>query len=183
MLAGLTCPTYYCAMKSSILSRLSAQPDALEHLLFGLTENQIRQRPQPDTWSIFENLAHLGRYQAVFLERIESIINTSERLTFDRYKADEDPGFADWTGLPYNELIVQIKEERAMLNAFLSILHEEQLTRVGIHPAFGPMTVEGWTEFFLLHEAHHFFTILKVGGSIRAGGNLMAMGFYMMPFE
>jgi len=55
-----------------------------------------------------------------------------------------------------------------MLNAFLSILHEEQLTQAGSHPLFGSMGVEGWTEFFLLHEAHHFFTILKVGGLLRA---------------
>jgi hypothetical protein len=55
-----------------------------------------------------------------------------------------------------------------MLNAFLSILHQEQLTQTGSHPLFGSMSVEGWTEFFLLHEAHHFFTILKVGGLLRA---------------
>ncbi|MBD2704134.1 DinB family protein [Spirosoma sp. BT702] len=153
-------------MKQSLLSRLAEQPHALNHLLFGLTEDQIQQRPQSDKWSIFENLAHLGRYQEVFLDRIQQIIsNVTPR--FDRYVADNDSDFAEWTRLSFQTLTERMQHERAALNAFLSILREEQLVSVGLHPAFGPMTVEGWAEFFLLHEAHHFFTILKIGGTLR----------------
>ncbi|GAB3701632.1 hypothetical protein GCM10027592_30020 [Spirosoma flavus] len=153
-------------MKQSLLARLSEQPHALNHLLLGLSEDQIRQRPQPEKWSILENMAHLGRYQEVFLDRIQQIIsNVTPR--FNRYVADNDPDFDDWTRLSFQTLTERMQNERAALNAFLSILREEQLLRVGIHPAFGPMTVEGWAEFFLLHEAHHFFTILKLGGAMR----------------
>jgi hypothetical protein len=167
-------------MKSSILNRLSAQPDALNHILFGLNEEQIRQRPQPDKWSIFENIAHLGRYQEVFLDRMQQI-NTVDVPLFSRYVADDDPGFADWTRLSFEELTERMRGERAALNAFLSILHEEQLTRVGLHPVYGPMTLEGWTESFLLHEAHHFFTIVRLGGSLRT--NEQPMGLYLLPME
>lgn len=167
-------------MKQSLLTRLANQPDALEHLLFYLTDEQIRQCPHPDKWSIFENLAHLGRYQEIFSARIQQI-NTEESPSFSRYIADEDPGFGDWTQLSFDELVERLRGERATLNAFLSILHEEQLTRTGLHPAYGPMTVEGWTEFFLLHEAHHFFTILKLGGSLRT--KEQPMGMYWLSNE
>jgi len=153
-------------MKQPLITRLASQPDALSHLLAGLTEDQIRQRPQSGKWSIFEHLAHLGRYQEVFTDRIQRI-NTEETPKFSRYVADNDPGFTGWTSLSLNELLERLRGERATLNAFLSILHEEQLTRIAIHPAYGPMTIEGWTEFFLLHEAHHFFTILQLGGAFR----------------
>ncbi|QHW00852.1 DinB family protein [Spirosoma endbachense] len=161
-------------MKQSLLTRLASQPDALDHLLLGLTEEQIRQRPPSGKWSIFENLAHLGRYQEIFTDRIQQI-NEQEVPSFSRYVADEDPGFSGWTQLSFVELIERMRGERATLNAFLSILREENLTRIGLHPAYGPMTLEGWTEFFLLHEAHHFFAILQVGGAIRTSAQ--PMGF------
>ncbi|GAB3493418.1 hypothetical protein GCM10027341_08690 [Spirosoma knui] len=165
-------------MKPSLLVRLSSQPDALDHLLYGLTDEQIRQRPQPDKWSILEHIAHLGRYQEIFLDRMQHI-TTGETPAFSRYVADDDPGFADWARLSFDELIERMRGERATLNAFLSVLPEELITRVGLHPVYGPMTIEGWTEFFLLHEAHHLFTILKLGGALRSSEQ--PMGWYMLP--
>lgn len=159
--------THTYTMKDSLLRRLADQPEAFDHLLLGLTDEQLRQRILPDKWSILENIAHLGRYQEVFLERMQQI-NTDENPLFERYAADNDPGFAEWTRLPIPELTARLRGERATLNAFLSILRHEQLARTGQHPTFGPMTVEGWTEFFLLHEAHHLFTILRLVGALRA---------------
>lgn len=153
-------------MKQSLLLRLTNQFQALDHLLHGLTEEQIRQRPLSGKWSIFENLAHLGRYQEVFSDRLQHI-NAEESPSFDQYVADDDPEFIIWCRLSFPELVGRLSIERSRLNAFLSILHEEQLIRSGLHPVYGAMTIEGWTEFFLLHEAHHFFTILKLGGELR----------------
>ncbi|MFD2574162.1 DinB family protein [Spirosoma soli] len=161
-------------MKQSLLNRLAGQPDALTHLLYGLSEEQIYQRLSNDKWSIFENLAHLGRYQEVFLDRMQHI-NADEAPTFSRYVADDDPGFPDWTRLSFEELTERMRGERAALNAFISIMHEEQLMRIGLHPVYGPMTLLGWTEFFLLHEAHHFLTILKLGGSLRTADRPMGL--------
>lgn len=161
-------------MKQSLLNRLASQLHALDHLLPGLTEDQIRRRPQPDKWSIFENIAYLGRYQEIFLERLHQI-NTEENPAFARYVAEEDAAFSDWTQLSFHSLMEQIRGERATLNAFLSILREEQLTRIGHHPAYGPMTVEGWAEYFLLHEAHHLFTILRLGGALRSDEHPMGL--------
>ncbi|GAB2593323.1 DinB family protein [Spirosoma areae] len=161
-------------MNSSLLTRLTNQPNALDHLLFGLDEDQIRQRPPSGKWSIFENLAHLGQYQTVFLERMHRIIN-EHNPSFSRYVADEDPGFADWTQLSFPSLTERMRVTRTTLCEFLSRLSGEQLIRVGRHPAYGPMTIAGWTEFFLLHEAHHFFTILKLGGALRTSEQPMGL--------
>jgi hypothetical protein len=153
-------------MKPSILARLDHQPDALNQLLAGLSQEQLSQRPLPDKWSIQENIAHLGRYQEIFLTRIQQIIKGEEPV-FARYVAEEDPGFSDWLALSWPDLQERFTGERATLNAFLSILHDEQLAQVGSHPLVGYMGVEGWAEFLLLHEAHHFFTILKLSGLLR----------------
>ncbi len=162
-------------VKSSLLARLQAQPEALGPLLFGLTEAQIQARPQPGNWSIFENLAHLARYEAVFRERIQRMLG-EENPTFPRYVADEDPGFAAWCAKSFQRLSQETRTQRADLNQFLAALSPAELARTAQHPVYGPMTVEGWTEFFLLHEAHHLLTILKLGGTWRQTGP--AMGEY-----
>ncbi|HVT60257.1 MAG TPA: DinB family protein [Thermoanaerobaculia bacterium] len=40
-------------------------------------------------------------------------------------------------------------------------LTPDQLDRIGVHPAMGPLPIRLWLEFFLLHEAHHLYTILQ----------------------
>lgn len=53
--------------------RLRAQLDCLESLLDGTESGALDRRPVPDKWSGRENLAHLARYQEMFLRRIERI--------------------------------------------------------------------------------------------------------------
>lgn len=153
-------------MNPSLLARLNAQPDALDHLLGGLSETQLRHRPQPEKWAIFENLAHLFRYQEIFRERLERLL-VEESPTFPRYVADEDAGFADWCGKPLKRFLADGQTDRERLNAWIAQLPPEQLARTARHPAYGLLSVEGWMEFFLLHEAHHLFTIFKLGAAVQ----------------
>jgi hypothetical protein len=44
-------------------------------------------------------------------------------------------------------------------------LNDGELLLTGTHPKFGVLTIPGWTEFFLLHEAHHLFTIFRLAKS------------------
>lgn len=152
-------------MKESLQQRLHYQPDALHYILYGLDEGGLKQRPDKDKWSISENLAHLGRYHEVFKERMQRILH-EDHPHFSRYAADNDEGFAIWCRYENATLLKRFKETREALNEFLFSLSNEQLKRSGHHPVFGLMSINGWTEFFLLHEAHHFFTILKLAPQI-----------------
>lgn len=148
-------------METSIKSRLEYQPDALQNLLFAVHAENAVQRPNKDKWSVAENIAHLGRYHAVFMERMQRILVENDPL-FERYVADKDPVFAEWSKMEWQPLLDKFYASRAKLNAFLFSLTDDQLKYTGRHPVFGRMTITGWTEFFLLHEAHHFFTIFKL---------------------
>jgi len=149
-------------MKHSITQRLQAQPEALTHLLFGLTNEQVISRLLPDKWSIYENLVHLARYHEIFRQRITLILEGTMPV-FQAYKADDDEGFYAWQKKSYQEVRNDFEQDRKDLNAFLLSLDSEQLKLTGRHAVYGlTMNIEGWTEFFLLHEAHHFLTILKL---------------------
>ena len=148
-------------MKNSLMQRMIDQPDSLTLLLHNLNEQQIRSRAIPDKWSIYENLVHLGRYHEIFKERMEQI-QREESPTFQQYKAENDQGFYDWMQKHFDEMMNDFREERHQLNNYLASLSIQQLHKTGRHPVYGLINVEGWTELFLLHEAHHFWTIAKL---------------------
>lgn len=86
------------ALPLATLERLARQFEPVLAMVGGADAGLVTQRPEPGKWSIHENLAHLGRYQEVFLARLELLLATAEPPTFPRYVADDDPPFAEWAG-------------------------------------------------------------------------------------
>ena len=152
--------------KETYFSRLRYQPKALEYILQGITEEQMRRRPEPSKWSMFENLAHLARYQEVFEERINRIIE-EDGIKFGRYNAEHDQDFSKLCLKPVSDVIASFNTKRSQLIAKLESMADNELKRAGIHPIYGRININGWIEFFLLHEAHHFNTIFKLTGPYR----------------
>ena len=152
-------------MKTSLQLRMQQQPDSLTLLLHGLTEQEIRSRAIPDKWSIYENLVHLARYHEIFKDRMKQIQKEDSPM-FQQYKAENDQGFYDRMQKSFVELMNDYRKERHNLNNYLESLSTEQLHRTGRHPVYGLINVEGWTELFLLHEAHHFWTIAKLAPQV-----------------
>lgn len=161
-------------MKNSLIQRLTNQPDSLALLLHGLSEDEIRSRPHPEKWSIYENIVHLARYHEVFRDRMIQIVNDATPM-FASYKAENDPGFYEWQQKSFTELMNDFREDRHGLNNYLTALPRELLLKTGRHPVYGLINMEGWTELFLLHEAHHFFTIAKLAPLVN---NSRILGLY-----
>lgn len=131
-----------------------------------MNESELKLHPIPDKWSVKENIAHLTCYQPTFLSRIKGILNENSP-SFESYIPENDPEFPKFFLLSVEELITHQKEKRAEIVNLISNLSDEQLKRTGTHLKFGKMNIIEWTEFFLLHEAHHIYTIFKLIRSIR----------------
>jgi hypothetical protein len=114
-----------------------------------------------DKWSIHENIAHLAKYQPVFLDRIRKIL-TNETPEFEAYKAEDDDEFEIYCAFTTYELLKKISHDREIIFQLITNLPPDKLERTGTHPKYGKLTVLDWTEFFLLHEAHHLFTIFRL---------------------
>lgn len=143
----------------STLMRLKTQLDVLPLLLRGATTDMMISRRASGEWSPHENLAHLARHHAVFLERLQRII-TEDVPKLDRYRAEEDSDWSEWASLTTDEVISRLNALRAKILQFVNGLSETEATRIGIHPTLGQMDVGHWLEFFLLHEAHHLYKVL-----------------------
>jgi uncharacterized damage-inducible protein DinB len=148
-------------------NRFATQHLMLDGLLQHATDRQLRQPIAHGKWSVREHLAHLGRYQDVFSERVNEIITTSAPA-FPRYVADEDAEFATWKQRAVKVNLDLLKARRKILADRFTGLGAATLQRTGVHPVCGRMTLTEWVEFFLLHEAHHLFAIFKAITSTRA---------------
>jgi hypothetical protein len=142
--------------------RLRSQLDALAPLLDGVPDEALERAPGPGKWSARLNLAHLARYQDVFAERLERILR-EDGVALPRYRAEDDPGWAEWAAVSVPEIVARLTARRRALVDRLERVSPADLQRTAVHPALGPMTLPVWLEFFLLHEAHHLLAVLKLG--------------------
>ena len=147
------------AVPASLLARLETQLEALDLVLARATPAALDARPRPEEWSARENLAHLARHHAVFLDRLRRLL-TEDRPALGRYRAEDDPEWAAWAALPQDEILGRLRALRAELVGVARSLSPAESARTGLHPTFGEMDVAGWLGFFLLHEAHHLYTTL-----------------------
>ena len=153
-------------------SRLETQLGSLDVVLAGATPDLVDWRPASGDWSARENLAHLARHGTVFLERLDRILN-EDTPKLGRYRAEDDPEWPQWSGLPLDEVLRRLKDARRRLIAWVSAVSPDQMSRTGPHPSFGAMTIPQWLEFFLLHEAHHLYTaMLRVGEAKRGAATV-----------
>ncbi len=148
-------------LSQSQTCRLQFQHQTVSDLIEGRSEEQLRLRAIPDKWSVFENLAHLVSYQPVFQLRISRIL-TESNPSFDRYIADTDPAFEACTQKPLEQLVQNLALVRNEIWQTIRALREDELSRVATHPKFGLLDIVQWTDFFLLHEAHHLFTMFQL---------------------
>jgi hypothetical protein len=145
----------------SLTERLKTQHHAIENIVSAIDTNRMLLRPLPNKWNIHDNIAHLVRYQPIFIGRINEIL-IKESPSFGRYSADEDPEFEKCRALDIKTLFTHLNADRKTIYDLITVLNDNQLNRIGIHKKFGSLTIIEWTEFFLLHEAHHIFTIFQL---------------------
>jgi uncharacterized damage-inducible protein DinB len=148
------------ALATITQERLRSQLDCLPVLLAGTAAGDIDRRPASGKWSARENLAHLARYQQVFLERIGQIL-AQDRPAIGGYKAEDDPQWAEWATLPAEEVLARLQGGREQIIARVKQLSDAELERTGVHSRFGELTLAQWLEFFLLHEGHHLLAVLQ----------------------
>jgi hypothetical protein len=145
----------------SLHDRLKNQHEAIGRIIGSLDATRLNRQPLPGKWSIHDHIAHLAKYQPVFMGRIQAILQ-KEVPAFGRYKAENDPDFEIWRQFEIQDLLKLLDSDRHILFNLVNSLDDEHLGRAGLHPKFGKLTVIQWTEFFLLHEAHHMFTIFML---------------------
>jgi hypothetical protein len=145
-------------LSSSIAARLQYQHHTIREIVGDRPDPVLRREAIPGKWSAHSNIAHLAAYQPAFLNRLDRIVREPSPI-FNRYVAEEDPLFSRYLERSAVSLLEQIDADRSRILSLLMEVDESYLERTAFHPRFGLLTVVDWTEFFLLHEAHHLYTL------------------------
>lgn len=145
----------------SLKSRLKDQHTSLGVMITDLDSSKLTYRPEPGKWNIHDNIVHLAVYQPIFINRITTILEEDKPI-FDPYRADDDPVFLMWREWNLEDLLVRLNRDREQLYQLITNLSKQEFERTGTHLRYGTLTITQWTEFFLLHESHHQFTIFKL---------------------
>ena len=146
---------------SALVCRLKTQHLAVAELVKNIDEQRLNQHPEPGKWSIKDNIAHLVSYQPVFIGRVHQMLK-GDTPAFNAYRADNEPDFIEAQGWPLTDLLNKLNGNRRQILELITNLPDDQLSLKGTHPKYGTMMITEWTEFFLLHEAHHLFTMFRL---------------------
>jgi hypothetical protein len=146
---------------SSLVCRLKTQHLAVVEIVKHIDERRLNQQPEPGKWSIKDNIAHLVSYQPVFIGRAHQMLK-GDTPVFSAYRADNEPDFIEARGWQLTDLLSKLNGNRRQILELITNLPDDQLSLKGTHPKYGTLTIVEWTEFFLLHEAHHLFTMFKL---------------------
>lgn len=145
----------------ALQNRLLNQHEAIEEIIKDIPSDVLSGIPAPGKWSAKDHIAHLAKYQPVFEERMKILLNENEP-EFERYLAENDPEFALWQKKDLKDLLSLMRSGRASINGIYDCLSERELNKTAVHKKYGRLTLVQWTEFFLLHEAHHIFSIFQL---------------------
>lgn len=141
--------------------RLRTQHLSIGEMTGHVSDDVLRQEVQPGKWSALDNIAHLAVFQPIFQRRLQRVADEQMPL-FEPYVWQEDELFARYRALSNRELLAQYRHDREAFIRFVEGLKEGDFRRQGRHQAYGALNAGQLIEAFLLHEAHHLFTIFRL---------------------
>ncbi len=157
--------TAYCETYPLIAQRLETQLQSLQQILSAINIKRTELREEPNRWNIHELVAHLVAYQQMYSDRVVQTLE-EEVPFFLKYDADSDSDYAYYKTSDLEHLLSQLISDRQKLTKLIGALTDEQLNRIAMHKKFGSHNIIQWTEFFLLHEAHHIYRIFQLAYDI-----------------
>jgi uncharacterized damage-inducible protein DinB len=132
---------------------LAAFPEELKRQLTSLTDAALRFRPSPDEWSIVEIVGHMTDVDAIWPGRVRQMLSTDnpqlQRANNDVVRQ------RDYQNKQLGFLLTTLAERRAEFVELLRMLRPAQLTRPGLHPTRGPITVADAPAALADHDRGH----------------------------
>lgn len=147
---------------SETVALLKQFPGTLAALLGGLPEGLTSSNEGEKTWSAFDTVGHLCHLErSHWMQRVRSVLEHGESQPFaavDRWAQSRES-----VGKTLAQLLAEFAELRAANLRELTALQvgAEQLVRRGMHPAFGPVTLENVLATWASHDLTHLHQLSR----------------------
>lgn len=147
---------------SEIVRTLTQTPAAFRALLAGAPADALSFREAPDAWTAHEVLCHVTDGEVTdWRPRTAAIVgNGDKRFTpFDR-----EGGHRKYGQWPTARVLEEFDRLRRDNLGYLSELNldDEALTRTGIHPEFGAVTLGQLLATWMVHDLAHVSQIARI---------------------
>lgn len=143
------------------LAALRTFPQQLAAAVQNLGSDQVTRLEAEGKWSVADVVAHLADLELVYAVRIRTIVAGAGDTPLAALAQDA------WVERvhrrePVSELLEQFAFLRAMNVRFLERLGEDERARRGIHPQYGPISVDDAVGRLTRHDAKHFAQIERI---------------------
>ena len=140
---------------------LRRTPAALRAMLSGLSEPWLDGDEGPGTWSPWQVVGHLTHIdESDWIDRTRVILEHGTSREFE--PVDREAGFVRFAGWPIEELLDRFASVRAAnLESLAELVHDVDLSRRGVHPTFGEVTLSQLLATWVAHDLNHTGQIVK----------------------
>jgi uncharacterized damage-inducible protein DinB len=140
---------------------LLGTPAALRAMLGGLSEGWIAGDEGPGTWSTWQVLGHMTHIEeSDWIDRTKVILEHGADRPFD--PVDREAGFTKFAGWSVDQLLDRFAAVRAANLEELGLLVEPgDLSRPGLHPTLGKVTLGQLLATWVVHDLNHTGQIVK----------------------
>ncbi len=142
---------------------LQRTPQVLTTLLSGLSQEWIENNEGGESWSPYDVIGHLIHGEKTdWLVRTEIILSNAPDKTFALF--DRFAQFEESKGKTISDLLNEFQNLRTKnLTALKSKnVTAEDLTKTGIHPAFGTVTLKQLLATWVAHDLGHIAQVSRV---------------------
>ena len=155
---GLTprrCEARQALSSRELVDALASTPDRVATLAAGLDAQTLRQRPEPDEWSMKEVLAHLMELESrLFLPRLQLMAKQDH----PRFEAFDPVAWArerDRREGRFEDDLTAFRRARRETLAYLATLPPGATERPGLSGHFGPVTLAQYATHAADHDLEH----------------------------
>jgi len=147
-------------MYTNVVERLLGTPVRLEEKLASLPEKLLTRR-QENTWTIAENVGHLGLVELLWDARVDDFLaGHAELMAADMEKSTRMNQEARFNDQPIEKLLAEFRQRRENLVGRVENLDQEMFARTAHHPRLDmPMRLVDSLFFGAEHDDHHLARI------------------------
>lgn len=146
-----------------IVERLRGTPARLEEKVRNLPPDLLTMH-RPNSWTILEQIGHLGDVEALWIGRMDDFDNGIERLRPADTENRKTHG-ANHNEAPPGELLSRFRFLRQDYISRLDDLQPDRVTQTALHPRLDqPMRIIDLAYFAAEHDDHHLSRITDLIG-------------------
>ncbi|MBV9101524.1 MAG: DinB family protein [Candidatus Dormibacteraeota bacterium] len=140
---------------------LRSTPQVLDALLTDASDDWVMRDEGPATWSPWQVVGHMTHIEETdWIDRTRMILEHGTERPFE--PVDREAGFTRFAGWSVQDLLSRFASLRAAnLKELESLVGEGELSRRGVHPAFGEVTLSQLLATWTVHDLNHIGQIVK----------------------